>query len=60
MLTEAREFACPYCGERNFAELEPDDAGQCVVQDCAVCCNPIELRMPMSEGDALDIRRELD
>ena len=60
MLTDSRSFACPYCGERNFAELEPGDAGQQVVQDCAVCCNPIELRMPMFEGDGLDVRRELD
>jgi len=60
MLTEAREFDCPYCGEANFAELEPDDAGQRVVQDCAVCCRPIELRMPMFDGEPMDVRRELD
>jgi hypothetical protein len=27
-------------------ELEPDDAGQTVLQDCAVCCRPIEIDLP--------------
>ncbi|MEE4297061.1 MAG: CPXCG motif-containing cysteine-rich protein [Wenzhouxiangella sp.] len=49
MLTETRPFDCPWCGEPNWVELEPDDAGQTVVQDCAVCCRPIEIDLPGAE-----------
>lgn len=60
MLTDTRSFACPWCGEPNWVELEPDDAGQTVVQDCAVCCRPIEIDLP-ADGDpfgTLQIRPE--
>ncbi|HMA98123.1 MAG TPA: CPXCG motif-containing cysteine-rich protein [Wenzhouxiangella sp.] len=46
MLTESESFSCPWCGEANWVELEPDDAGQTVLQDCAVCCRPIEIDLP--------------
>lgn len=46
MLTESESFACPWCGELNWIELEPADAGQTVLQDCAVCCRPIEIDLP--------------
>ncbi len=46
MLTESAQFSCPWCGEPNWVELEPDDAGQTVLQDCAVCCRPIEIDLP--------------
>ncbi|MDT8437642.1 MAG: CPXCG motif-containing cysteine-rich protein [Wenzhouxiangellaceae bacterium] len=55
MLTAALEFACPFCGEANSVEAEPGDAGQWLVQDCAVCCCPIELRLPADEQEALQV-----
>jgi len=58
MLTDALEFACPWCGETNFLEADPEDAGQCLVQDCAVCCSPIELTLPLFPGQALEVHRE--
>ncbi len=60
MLTDALEFSCPWCGEANFVEAEPADAGQCLIQDCAVCCNPIELSLPLFPGEPLQARREND
>lgn len=46
MLTESQRFDCPHCGENNWVELEPGDLGQVVIQDCAVCCRAIEIRLP--------------
>ena len=57
MLTSTLEFDCPWCGERNFVEQEPGDAEQWLVQDCAVCCRPIELRLP-GDADVLQVRQE--
>ncbi|MGK7297358.1 MAG: CPXCG motif-containing cysteine-rich protein [Candidatus Wenzhouxiangella sp. M2_3B_020] len=58
MLTESRAFGCPWCGEANHVDAEPGDAGQWVVQDCAVCCRPIEIRLPETDGGGVEVRRE--
>ncbi|WP_203594654.1 CPXCG motif-containing cysteine-rich protein [Wenzhouxiangella limi] len=62
MLTESEPFSCPWCGEPNWVELEPDDAGQTVLQDCAVCCRPIEIDLPGpdSADRTLHVRAEGD
>lgn len=52
------EFECPWCGEANQVECEPGDAGQRLTQDCRVCCNPIELRLPGPGSPGLVIERE--
>ena len=42
MLDEIR-VECPYCGE-GFDTLVDCSAGsQCYIEDCPVCCRPIEL-----------------
>ncbi|MDT8409653.1 MAG: CPXCG motif-containing cysteine-rich protein [Wenzhouxiangellaceae bacterium] len=58
MITDYLEFSCPWCGEANQVECEPDDAGQWLTQDCAVCCRPIDIRLPDFEGSELRIGRE--
>ena len=39
-------------------EQEPGDAAQWIVQDCAVCCRPIELRLPSEFDPELRVRQE--
>lgn len=58
MLTDARRFDCPWCGEKNHVEIEPGDAGQWVTQDCAICCRPIEIRLPADDREPLETRQE--
>jgi len=58
LLTDSIEFDCPWCGEPNWIEVEPEEAGQTVVQDCAVCCAPITIRLPDQPGHAIAIERE--
>jgi len=58
VLTDALEFACPWCGEINQIEADPGDAGQWVVQDCQVCCSPIEIRLPGPGQDEFMVQRE--
>lgn len=50
------EVGCPYCGER--LTLDVDETGgrsQTYVEDCAVCCQPIEVRARV-EYDEFDIQ----
>jgi len=36
-------FACPYCGEQISMVLDLSVRRQKYVEDCEVCCNPIEI-----------------
>jgi hypothetical protein len=45
------EAECPYCGEP--LELAVDESGgrrQAYVEDCAVCCRPIEVTAVVGDG----------
>ena len=37
-----QEVMCPYCGEHITAEAEPEAGDHRFVEDCPVCCRPIE------------------
>jgi Cysteine-rich CPXCG len=41
---------CPYCGEEIEIHLEPEMSGA-FVQDCEVCCNPLQLRLVRDGAD---------
>lgn len=52
MPAEAVASRCPYCGEPVWIEVDPDGGRrQRFVQDCAVCCRPIEV-VAERDGDA--------
>ena len=43
-------FTCPYCGERISVFLDmAAETGQ-FVEDCEVCCNPIEVAYQVEDG----------
>ncbi len=48
MLTE-RRFRCPYCNERISCLLDGSTSSQSYVEDCEVCCNPIEIACEFDE-----------
>lgn len=56
------ESECPYCGEP--LTLVVDEFGgrrQSYVEDCAVCCRAIEVRVSIADGDAdVSLRRQDD
>jgi len=43
-------FACPYCGEEISMVLDLSVRRQAYVEDCEVCCNPIEIRYTVEDG----------
>lgn len=46
-----RSFLCPYCWERQTVVVELSGEGeQRFVQDCEVCCNPIEFAASVCGG----------
>ena len=56
------ESECPYCGEPVTLVVD-EFAGrrQSYVEDCAVCCRAIEVRVSIADGDAdVSLRRQDD
>ena len=45
-------FHCPYCGEEISMVLDVSVRRQAYVEDCEVCCNPIEISYSV-EDDTL-------
>ena len=46
---------CPYCREWVDLYVDPDTTGV-LVEDCAVCCRPIEVRLRVDDdGNLLDV-----
>jgi transcription elongation factor Elf1 len=43
-------FTCPHCGERISMLLDLSAWLQRYVEDCEVCCNPIEISYQTVEG----------
>ena len=45
-----KQFTCPHCGERISMLLDLSAGSQSYVEDCEVCCNPIEVSYQVEEG----------
>lgn len=44
-------FQCPYCWESISVLLDTSVPVQTYVEDCEVCCNPMELSVRCDQGD---------
>jgi transcription elongation factor Elf1 len=44
-------FACPYCWERISMVLDTSVKAQTYVEDCEVCCHPIEVRYTVEDDE---------
>ncbi len=48
--TRKHVFTCPHCGERISMLLDLSVDYQSYIEDCEVCCNPIEITYQTEEG----------
>lgn len=45
------EVSCPYCGEPSQVHVDPaGGTDQTYVEDCEVCCRPMEIRVRYTGG----------
>lgn len=52
---------CPYCGEAFETSVDTSAGAQAYVEDCAVCCRPIEIRLRVdAEGNFVDLDTRSD
>ena len=60
-MLESQDYQCPYCGEPVQALLDLSGGDQHYIEDCPVCCRPIQFEL-QTDGDSwnLQVRREDD
>ncbi len=42
---------CPYCGESFEVHVTSEQDGQSLIEDCAVCCRPVQLLVEIQDGE---------
>ncbi len=47
---------CPFCGERISVLLDLSGGGQSYVEDCKVCCQPMQLSFDVNDGDFTNLQ----
>jgi transcription elongation factor Elf1 len=48
-------FTCPYCWQTISFVLDVSADEQSYVEDCEVCCRPINVRVTASGGELIDL-----
>lgn len=47
-------FTCPYCWQEISMVLDISVANQTYVEDCEVCCKPIEIHYAVEDDSVVD------
>lgn len=57
----SEQVQCPYCGELISLWLDSSGGDQAYVEDCSVCCRPIEVHLSLVAGNwLLEVQRDDD
>lgn len=60
-MTETITIQCPYCGESYETIVDLSAGSQRYVEDCAVCCRPIEIALRVGDdGELTDVSTATD
>ena len=57
-LTLESDIACPHCGELFPLLIDTSVREQTLVEDCSVCCRPINLTIVCRPGEIVEVREE--
>jgi hypothetical protein len=49
------EVNCPYCGETFTTLVDCSDDHQSYVEDCYVCCRPINFQVVCKDGELISV-----
>jgi hypothetical protein len=53
------ELQCPWCAECYGSMLDLTDASRSYIEDCQVCCRPLEVQLEVTEQGELTALRTL-
>ena len=49
------EAQCPYCGEAIVLRVEITQGDYRTIEDCTVCCRPIQFAVTCEAGEIVDV-----
>lgn len=49
-------FTCPYCWESISMLIDNSISGQTYIEDCEVCCNPIQVSVQFLNSELIDFQ----
>lgn len=49
-------FDCPYCWEQISILLDPSVSQQSYIEDCEVCCNPLDIQLTFENLELQDFQ----
>jgi len=52
------EAQCPWCLESISLLVDPSVDSQNYIEDCSVCCRPIQVRVSCEEGELISIETD--
>ena len=50
-----KSIGCPYCGEVIKVLIDPSDSDQQYIEDCQVCCKPINFSVYQNVNGTLSV-----
>ena len=56
----SKQIYCPYCGESIVAIVDTSVHEQEYIEDCSVCCRPIEMKIVIDGDNTLIFARRDD
>jgi transposase-like protein len=60
-MTETIAIQCPYCGESYETVVDLSAGSQRYIEDCAVCCRPIEVTLRVGDdGELIEVGTATD
>ncbi|WP_455221465.1 CPXCG motif-containing cysteine-rich protein [Kaarinaea lacus] len=55
-MVESRAISCPYCGESFSTTIDMSAGSQRYIEDCYVCCRPIQFQVNVGyDGELMSI-----
>jgi hypothetical protein len=58
MLTTTAEVVCPHCWESVTLSLDLSVEQQTYIEDCEVCCRPMQVLVVAAPGELIEVRVE--
>jgi transcription elongation factor Elf1 len=55
---EEHFFQCPYCWEQISMLIDLSQSRQSYIEDCEICCNPIQLSIDISNQEIVSFQYE--
>ncbi|MDP5157376.1 MAG: CPXCG motif-containing cysteine-rich protein [Flaviramulus sp.] len=51
-------FTCPYCWENISMLIDNSTSNQSYIEDCEVCCNPIQISVQFSSSEMIGFQAD--